>query len=188
MLLLRAEGEMGRSPWLLAAALAALLAAGCNGAGEVQPLPTGTLRASFPPHGLADVIVVDAVDRLPLRSATLIAPDGSTTAASYVNAAPSPRFLGGQRVSPDPWNNTVIATASPVGTQVGGEIAAPTMQSEIQLLTTVSEASIPVPDPVAYRRDWARYRIRVEFGTAPDLETRTIAAPAPPEAAAPPPA
>jgi hypothetical protein len=183
MLPMPAEGEMRRVFRLFAAAVLPVLAAGCDSAGGgIQPLPTDTLRASFPPRGLADVIVVDAVDRLPLRSATLIAPDGSATPASYIDAASSPRFVGGQRVSSDPWNNTVVAGSSPVGTPVGGEIAAPTMQSQIQLLTTVSTASIPLPDPVAYRRDWAHYRIRVELGTAPDLETRMLAAPAPPGA------
>jgi hypothetical protein len=50
----------------------------------------------------------------------------------------------------------------------------------------VSTADIALPDPVAYRRDWARYRIRLVFGTAPgELETREIAAPEPPPQASP---
>ena len=50
-----------------------------------------------------------------------------------------------------------------------------------QLLATVSTAEIALSDPVAYRRDWRRYRIRLTFGTPPSkIETREIAAPEPP--------
>jgi hypothetical protein len=45
----------------------------------------------------------------------------------------------------------------------------------------VSTADIPLPDPVAYRRDWRKYRIRLTFGTLPgEIETHEIAAPEPP--------
>jgi hypothetical protein len=44
----------------------------------------------------------------------------------------------------------------------------------------VSSASIRLPDPVAYRRDWQGYRIRLRFGGPPQVETREVAAPAPP--------
>jgi hypothetical protein len=48
-------------------------------------------------------------------------------------------------------------------------------------LATVSTAEIALPDPVAYRRDWGKYRIRLNFGTPPgETETREIAAPEPP--------
>jgi len=45
----------------------------------------------------------------------------------------------------------------------------------------VSSASIPLPDPVEYRRGWRNYRIRLSFGDAPDeVETRKVEAPEPP--------
>jgi hypothetical protein len=48
-------------------------------------------------------------------------------------------------------------------------------------LATVSTAEIALPDPVAYRRDWTNYHIRLTFGTPPgDVETSEIAAPEPP--------
>jgi hypothetical protein len=60
------------------------------------------------------------------------------------------------------------------------------LYSQQQLLATVSTAEIALPDPVAYRRDWARYRIRLVFGTPPgEVETREIAAPEPPPEASP---
>ena len=52
------------------------------------------------------------------------------------------------------------------------------LQGQQQLLATVSTAEIALPDPVAYRRDWRKYRIRLTFGTPPaEVETREIAAP-----------
>ena len=50
-----------------------------------------------------------------------------------------------------------------------------------QLLAMVSRADIPLPDPVAYRRDWRNWRIRLGFGTPPEeLQTFEIPAPEPP--------
>ena len=55
------------------------------------------------------------------------------------------------------------------------------LQGQEQLLAMVSNAQISLPDPVAYRRDWANYRIRLTFGTPPGaIETQEIPAPAPP--------
>ena len=71
-----------------------------------------------------------------------------------------------------------LTTAKSNLTQVQAGAA---LQGEQQLLATVSTAEIALPDPVAYRRDWRRYRIRLTFGTPPgEIETREIAAPEPP--------
>jgi hypothetical protein len=72
--------------------------------------------------------------------------------------------------------NSAIAAATQTNAQAGAAL-----HGEEQLLATASTADIALPDPVAYRRDWQHYRIRLTFGTPPDeLETREIAAPAPP--------
>ena len=62
------------------------------------------------------------------------------------------------------------------------------MRSQVQLLANLSQAEIPLPDPIAYRRDWPNYRVRLTFGTPPGaIEAREIAAPEPPlQPAAPP--
>src|SRR5437870_8045164 len=60
--------------------LAAILLAACADSG--LPPVTDQIRARFPPGGVVDVIEVDAIDRLPLRKAELVAPDGQTTPAS----------------------------------------------------------------------------------------------------------
>jgi hypothetical protein len=50
-----------------------------------------------------------------------------------------------------------------------------------QLLLTVSTAEIATPDPVAYRRDWQSYKIRLGFaGGGHALDMREIPAPKPP--------
>jgi hypothetical protein len=161
--------------------------AGCDEGGGLfltPPGPGGTtaqLRVGFPPGGIVDTIVVEAVDRLPLRAADLFAPDGSRTPAGNIDVAASPGFSTGQRVAADPWrtslpDDTGRSVLSPLHTGAGAAY-----QSRQQLLATVSTADIPLPDPVAYRRDWPRYRIRLTFGTPPgDVETRELSAPAPP--------
>ncbi|MBV8089377.1 MAG: hypothetical protein JO139_07340 [Alphaproteobacteria bacterium] len=55
------------------------------------PALTGDqIQAGFPPGGVVDVIQINAINRLPLRTAELIAPDGQPTTASYLTVNPSP--------------------------------------------------------------------------------------------------
>ena len=56
---------------------AAILLAACPDSG-LPPVVTDQIRARFPPGGVVDVIEIDAVNRLPLRKAELVAPDGQT--------------------------------------------------------------------------------------------------------------
>lgn len=147
-------------------------------AGPVQA-PVAQVRAGFPPRGIADTIVVDAVERLPLRAAELVGPDGTTMPASYVNVAANPATESGQWAAGNPWRNAVSGGAPVPSTLIPQAGAA--LQSQERLLANVSTADIPLPDPVAYRRDWAHYRIRLIFGTPPgEVETREIPAPEPP--------
>ena len=54
-------------------------------------------------------------------------------------------------------------------------------QQRAAFLAMISTASIPLPDPVEYRRDWRSYRVRLSFGDAPgEVETREVDAPEPP--------
>ena len=63
--------------WMRVAARLLILVflAACGDSG-LPPLPTDQVRVRFPPGGVVDTIQVDAIDRLPLRSVELIAPDG----------------------------------------------------------------------------------------------------------------
>lgn len=163
-----------RTPIFLTTLLSLLLVAACEGSGPA-PLPVDDVTVSFPPHGITDVIVIDATDRLALRAAMLIAPDGGTVPADGVDVNARPRSVSGLWAATDP---THVGLGD---LTLSGPPIIPSIHSEGQLLTTISKASITLPDPVAYRRDWQRYRIRLDFGTPPGaVETREIAAPAPP--------
>jgi len=167
---------------LIRALLPLFLVAACDGGGAPPPAVTAVaVQAGFPRGGLADTITVSAVDRLPLRVAELVAPDGTATPANWIDVNNSPRVATGQWVAGNPWETAVTgATAAAALTTQNAQLGA-ALQGQVQLLATVSTAEIPLPDPVAYRRDWANYRIRLTFGTPPrDVETRQIAAPEPP--------
>ena len=156
-----------------------LLLAGCGGGG-LAPLPTGHVIAGFPPHGIADAIHIEASDRLSLHQAELIAPDGKSTPAASLEVRPSPTVSTRQNFANDPYAGDVFGAGN-VGPP--GFLPVPTggaSHTETQLALMLSTADIPLPDPVAYRRDWARYRIRLVFGIPPTTETREIPAPAPP--------
>ena len=161
-----------------------LLAACSSGAGPA-PSPGEQASASFPLGGIANVIAIDATDRLPLRQAELVAPDGRATAAASVTANPSPTENFSGEFPAGPYSGSQLGVSS-IGSNAlsPGVVGAP--RSQTRLLAIVSSASIPVPDPVAYRRDWQKYRIRLRFGTPPgEIETREIPAPAPPPAGSP---
>jgi hypothetical protein len=162
--------------------------AGCDG-GVLSPGPPGPagppglsaqVKAGFPRGGVADTIQVDAIEPRALRAAELVVPDGPAIPASTIDVVASPRFATGQWAAGDPWRNALSEGGASTLTLPHAEAGA-ALQGEQQLLATVSSAEIALPDPVAYRRDWARYRIRLTFGTPPgEVETRVIAAPEPP--------
>ncbi len=169
-------------PVILPLLLPLVLLAGCGSGDALRsgpPTPVAQVRASF--GGLTDTIEIGAVDRLALREAALVAPDGTATIASAINVAAAPRHATGQWAVGNPWQDPLTggnALGMP-GLQQAQLGAA--LQSQEQLLAMVSSAEIALPDPVVYRREWAKYRIRLTFGTPPgEIETREIAAPAPP--------
>jgi hypothetical protein len=155
-----------------------VLVSACAPEGGLAPLPTDQLRARFPPGGVVNSIEIDAIDRLPLRTAELVSPDGQTTPASYLHVNPSPSVTFYQREIDTPYEGNVfgIHGTAPVSAVVTG---AP--QGNAQLLAMVSTASIPVPDEIEYRRDWRSYRIFLSFGDlVGEVERRVLPAPEPP--------
>lgn len=156
-----------------------MLLAACAGGPPPAAGPQPGVRAEFPPGGLSGVIRVDALDRLPLRTAELVAPDGSTTPANSIDAEANPSTANGQSSLSDPWRNSELG--NPPDSLPGGSGIEPAARSEARLLLTVSTAAITLPDPVAYGRDWQHYRIRLGFAAAGNrLDIREIPAPAPP--------
>ena len=158
--------------------VALVMLAACGGG--PTPLPSDQIRARFPPGGVVDVIEVSAIDRLPLRSAELVAPDGEATAATSIAVSPAPSESFSQQLPASPYTDTAFGFANiGRGTSApGGAGGVPQAQS--RLLAMVATTSIALPDPVAYRRDWRQYRIRLGFGDPPDSVERQIAAPEPP--------
>ena len=69
----------------------------------MPPLATDQIRVRFPAGGVVDVIEIDAVERLPLRKAELVAPDGRSTPASYLNVNSSPGVTFNQEFANSPY-------------------------------------------------------------------------------------
>ena len=162
------------------AILTIVLLAACADGGS-PPLAGDQVRIRFPAGGVVDVIEVDAVNRLPLRKAELVAPDGQAIPASYLSVNPSPSVTSYQWMPNGPYSGNVFGVGN---IAAGASLAAPTggaPEQRAAFLAVVSSASIPLPDPVEYRRDWRSYRIRLSFGDPPDgVETREVDAPEPP--------
>lgn len=156
-------------------ALAACAGAPPPGAGIPQPGVT----AGFPTGGVAGVIRVDVLDPFPVRAAALIAPDGIATPASWLDVTANPERLAGASSLHDPWRPSALGTNGLNPLPAGP--TDPALRARNQLLLTASTADLTLPDPVAYRRDWEHYRIRLTFAAADNqMETRDIPAPAPP--------
>jgi hypothetical protein len=143
-------------------------------------IPEQGVTASFPPGAVVNVIRVDARETEPLRAAELVAPDGSTTPANWLDVDPNPRRLTGQDAVADPWRSSGFGTngINPLPTAPPNSA-----NSESQLLLMVSTADIQLPDPVVYRQDWEKYKIRLSFAAGNQLDVREIPAPAPPPGA-----
>jgi hypothetical protein len=171
------------------AALIAILAlsAGCGGGGPA-PLPTGQISAYFPAGGAADTIEIDAIDRLALRRAELVAPDGRTTAAISIAARPAPSDNALLALPTGAYANGALAFGAAAGNPPDAGVVGAAVGTQSQLLATVSSATIALPDPVAYRQAWQKYRIRLRFGDPPNADSREIAGPEPPPANRRPPA
>lgn len=172
---------------IAAAFLMTALLAACGPETGLSPLPTDQVRVRFPPGGVVDIIEVDAVDRLPLRTAELVAPDGDATPAFYLHVNPSPSVSYYQRFPSGPYGDNAfgigdLAAGVPFPADLAG---AP--QGNSQLLAMYSTASIRLPDEVAYRRDWPGYRIFLSFGDLADEAARRVL-PAPEPPPQPPPA
>lgn len=159
-----------------------LALSGCTPGGSAPPPLSAPfeLQVGFSPGGLVDTISITALDRLPLHAAELIAPDGLAAPANWIDVNARPRVATGQWVANSPWETALAGTGVAALTTPNAEANA-ALRSQVQVMAVLSQAEIPLPDPVAYRRDWATYHVRLTFGTPPsELETREVAAPAPP--------
>ena len=158
--------------------------AACDYVSGPPSLPSDQVRAYFPSGGVADAIEVDATNRLPLRTAELVAPNGDATPASYLHVSSDPGVTYYQRF----FNSPYVGNAMGVGTVVVGnpvttDIGRGAPQGAVRLLAMVSTASILLPDEIAYRRDWRSYRVFLSFGDlSGEVERQVLPAPEPPHA------
>jgi hypothetical protein len=137
-----------------------LLLAGC-GEGTV-PLgePFERVTATF--GGLSDVVVVTAVDRLPLRSAALVDLDGQRIPAYSLDVSSSPS------VEPTIAEQAMMQT--------------PGMPRQVtQIDTMVATALIRLPDPTRYAKTWQQWHVELQLGDPGGGERDlTLPAPTPP--------
>jgi hypothetical protein len=140
---------------------AILFVAGCAGEDEAwRGAPAPSVAARF--EGLSDVIVVGVSDRLPLRSATLVAPDGERVPAYSLDVRSSPVAA--------PSQEQAIFMASP---------GVPRQVTRIDVMS--STALILLPDPSRYAKGWRDWRIELRLGEPGDAgRDVTLAAPKPP--------
>ena len=148
------------------ACLVAVVLAACAGSGPT-PSSNDQIRADFPPGGIADRIEVTAVDRLALRGAELVAPDGHVTPALSINVNPTPTTGFSQGAWAAPITSANYGVSSIGSNALTPNVVGAAPQSQTTLLAMVSTASIQLPDPIAYRRDWQQYRIRLRLGDPP---------------------
>jgi hypothetical protein len=156
--------------------------AGCGGGGPA-PLPTGRIGAYFPASAVADTIEIDAIDRLALRRAELVAPDGRTTAAISIAARPAPTDSVALALPTGDYPSGALAFGALAGTTPNVGVVGGAVGAQSRLFAIVSSATIALPDPVAYRHAWHKYRIRLRFGDPPEADNRELAGPEPPPAA-----
>jgi hypothetical protein len=140
------------------AALLLLGACASGASGDDAAVPS-TVTARFVSGGLSNVIVVSAVDRLPLRQAVLVSPDGERIPAYSIDVDPGPQLT----VVP----NEGFILASP---------GAPRYSISVQVMA--STALIQLPDPVQYAKTWRDSHIEVTLGDpGSGKHEETLAAP-----------
>ena len=109
--------------------------AACTDGGGAPPLPTATadLRVGFPTGGLADTITVSAVDRLPLRGAALVAPDGAAIPADWIQVNADPRVATGQWVAGNPWETSLTGSSAAAALTTPNVEVNAALRSQVQL-------------------------------------------------------
>jgi hypothetical protein len=143
----------------LACALPLLVACAEEGAPWGGP-PSESTTARF--DALSDVIVVTVVDRLPLRSAVLVASDGERVPAYSLDVNSSPVVTPSQEAA--------IFMASP---------GVPRQVTRVGVMS--STALIQLPDPTRYAQGWRDWRIELRIGDPGDAgRDVTLPAPKPP--------
>jgi hypothetical protein len=156
-------GLMPRSPRLLLLALL-LLPAACGGSAPPPPLSTAPppLEQSFFP-GPPAVVEVILRDPQPVVEAVLIDPDGHALPVGKIAYRRETEESGGG-TGPQLRMNAAGGSAGLAGGDVG--LALPLLGSPGLPAdrVVVSEFSVPIPDPAAYRASWQRWKFHLTLG------------------------
>lgn len=154
---MRASGKRRRALTLALACSLPLIAACADEDAPWSGPPTESATARF--DALSDVIVVNVTDRLPLRSAVLVAPDGERVPAYSLDVSSSPVVA--------PPQEAAIFMASP---------GVPRQVTRIGVMS--STALIQLPDATRYAQGWRDWRVELRIGDPGD-SGRDVALPAP---------
>ena len=121
--------------------------------------PSGTVTARFVPGGLSNVIVVSAVDRLPLRQAVLVLSDGERVPAYSIDVDSGPQL------ALVPNEGFILANPGAQRTSTSAQVMS-------------STGLIQLPDPVQYAKTWRNARVEVTLGDpGSGKREETLAAP-----------
>jgi hypothetical protein len=155
---MRRSGQCRR---LLALAFSLPVIAACADEGAPWAgAPSESATARF--EALSDVIVVNVVDRLPLRSAVLVEADGERVPAYSLDVRSSPVV--------EPSQEAAIFMASP---------GVPRQVTRIGVMS--STALIQLPDPTRYAQGWRDWRVELRIGdSGSGGRDVTLEAPKPP--------
>ena len=140
--------------------------------------PRPTMGAGFDPA--AATIQIAVRDKLPLRAATLVLPDGHEVAAHEITVSPPPKS---RERSERPGVGVGATGGSSSGVDTAVFIDLPISLDFLRRkpppsTLTESRARIPVGDGAIYRRDWAASHLKLKLGDPPG-EVREIELPAP---------
>lgn len=140
--------------------------------------PRPTMGAGFDPA--AATIQIAVRDKLPLRAATLVLPDGHEVAAREITVSPPPKS---RERSERPGVGVGATGGSSSGVDTAVFIDLPISLDFLRRKTAPStliesRARIPVGDGAIYRRDWAASHLKLKLGDPPG-EVREIELPAP---------
>jgi hypothetical protein len=143
------------------AVLLLLLLPSCGDIADDPGASAFGVTARFDPAGLADVIVVSAVDWRPLRGAALVGREGERVPAYSLDVVAGPVQSDGPAIE--------MMMTTP-GAQ----------HSVSRLKAMVSTALIRLPDPARYGKTWQSLRVEIVLGDAGSgREVLTLVAPAP---------
>ena len=150
-------GKQGRALVRALACTLPLVAACADKGAPWGGPPTESATARF--DALSDVIVVNVTDRLPLRSAALVAPEGERVPAYSLDVSSSPVVAPSQEAA--------IFMASP---------GVPRQVTRNGVMS--STALIQLPDPTRYAQGWRDWRVELRIGDPGDAG-RDVILPAP---------